>query len=367
MTSLDFAPLGDPNPVVPPARFHPPVRRHKFSGTVRLLFQVAGYPALLIVIYQLGSISLNSIVRSGRGEASTLAPDLPILLCVFIAVATIVLIVVQVRSGRRRLLAFPPEVSVAAELPQFALANNLSYTGVTSDPDYPGALFGLPEAVNKVTTDHLQPTSGREFDIGTLEYTINKGKQQRLQAFGYIAVRLDRALPNMVLSSIANRQQGVSELPPIDGSQKLQLEGDFNEYFTLYCPKGYERDALYFFTPDLMELLIDEVGDFDVEVVDDWFFVYSPRPFTSVGVHTWERLFRIVDIVGAKAAEQAEHYSDPNATVAGSVAPAGARLQEHRGLLFTGTLLGICAYIAALWGIWSLLMLVFPAGAPLPD
>ena len=38
-------------------------------------------------------------------------------------------------------------------------------------------------------------------------------------------------------------------------TQVLSLEGDFDRYFTLYCPKEYERDALYVFTPDLMALL----------------------------------------------------------------------------------------------------------------
>lgn len=42
----------------------------------------------------------------------------------------------------------------------------------------------------------------------------------------------------------------------------LSLEGDFDRYFTLYCPGDYERDALYVFTPDLLALLIDESRHF---------------------------------------------------------------------------------------------------------
>ena len=46
--------------------------------------------------------------------------------------------------------------------------------------------------------------------------------------------------------------------------QVLSLEGDFNRYFTLYCPRQYERDALYVFTSDLISLLNDEADPFDV-------------------------------------------------------------------------------------------------------
>lgn len=48
--------------------------------------------------------------------------------------------------------------------------------------------------------------------------------------------------------------------------QVLSLEGDFDRYFTPYCPKQYERDALSVFTPDLMALCIDEAAPFDIEI-----------------------------------------------------------------------------------------------------
>jgi hypothetical protein len=91
--------------------------------------------------------------------------------------------------------------------------------------------------------------------------------------------------------------------------QTLSLEGDFNEHFTLYAPKEYERDALYIFTPDLMALLIDNVSKFDVEVIDDQLFVYGSE-FRLVDENVWRRIFAIITNVGQKTISQTDYYAD---------------------------------------------------------
>ena len=124
------------------------------------------------------------------------------------------------------------------------------------------------------------------------------------------------ALPHMVLDATANNGLfGTSTLPiSFDRAQVLSLEGDFDRYFTLYCPRDYERDALYVFTPDLLALLIDESRHFDVEIVDDWMFVYSATRFDMTDPGTLRRLFRIVDTVGAKTLRQTARYADGRAS-----------------------------------------------------
>ena len=56
--------------------------------------------------------------------------------------------------------------------------------------------------------------------------------------------------------------------------------------------------------------MIDEASPFDVEIVDDWMFVYSSRPFRSTAPAAYERLFRIAATVGGKALSQSRRYSD---------------------------------------------------------
>ena len=97
---------------------------------------------------------------------------------------------------------------------------------------------------------------------------------------------------------------------PIARDQQLSLEGDFDIHFRLYCPTGYERDALYVMTPDLMALLIDDAGDLDAEIVDDVFYLYSNDAFDVNDPALWQRLASIRAILGAKALSQTERYAD---------------------------------------------------------
>ena len=82
------------------------------------------------------------------------------------------------------------------------------------------------------------------------------------------------------------------------------------------------------FTPDLMALLIDETSAFDIEIVDNWMFVYATRPFDLLDPAVWQRLDRIVERVGTKTLSQTERYADerilhPRLDI---VAPQGRRM-----------------------------------------
>jgi hypothetical protein len=145
-----------------------------------------------------------------------------------------------------------------------------------------------------------------------------------------------------------------SNLPvSFDRSQVLHLEGDFDQHFTLYAPKEYERDALYVFTPDLMALLIDETGDFDVEIVDDWMFIYSARPFNLLSPVTYERMRRIVATVGAKTLRQTARYADERVgdRLVNQVAPQGRRLKRRTSVFAT-----VIVVAAALFWLWNNLL-----------
>ena len=143
-------------------------------------------------------------------------------------------------------------------------------------------------------------------------------------------MRLDRPLPHILLESTANDQNSTGALPvSVDRSQRLSLEGDFDKHFTLYAPADYEADALYIFAPDLMALLIDEVGVSHVEIIDDWLFVYSPDDFTRLDAAGYERLYRMIDVLQAKALRQTRAYQDERAAPV-TVAPQGSRMKPGK-------------------------------------
>ncbi|MEO7006810.1 MAG: hypothetical protein ABI275_04550 [Terrimesophilobacter sp.] len=266
-------------------------------------------------------------------------------------VVVIAIVVVLVRA------VLPPQGKWSrwTRLDRFARANGLTFlpSGV---PTYPGAIFGLGQA--RLATDHLATTSGRYLDLGNYRYSTGSGDDRTTHQWGFLALKLDQALPHMVLDARANNGLfGTSTLPiSFDRAQVLSLEGDFDRYFRLYCPTGYERDALYVFTPDLLALLIDESRHFDVEIVDDWMFVYSAARFDMTDSGTLRRLFRIVDTVGAKTLRQSARYSDPRSS-SDMVAPAGQRLR--RGMPAAAVVVAVIALVifgANAFGLLSTLL-----------
>lgn len=234
---------------------------------------------------------------------------------------------------------------------RFARANGFSFSPADPDPGYPGAIFQVGDS--RQATEHFRTVEGRFLDFGNYQYTTGSGKNRTTRIWGFLAIELDRKLPHMVLDSKANNGLfGGTNLPAtFDKDQILSLEGDFEEYFTLYCPKEYERDALYVFTPDLMALLIDNAAPFDVEIIDAWMFVYSSSAFPAAQPAVYQRLLRIVETVGAKTLTQTDRYQDDRAAApfaANIVAPQGTRLKRS---VSVGAII-LIVVAALIWG-WS--------------
>jgi hypothetical protein len=191
----------------------------------------------------------------------------------------------------------------------FAHDNNLTYVAKEVDPEFEGIIFSSGHS--RRLYDRFQSD---DFEIGNYRYTVQHGKSSTTYKYGYIRIKLQRHVAHMLLDGKSNNTNifgaSLSNLPlTMNKDQTLSLEGDFNEHFTLYAPKEYERDALYIFTPDLMALLIDNVSKFDVEVIDDQLFVYGSE-FHLVDENVWRRIFAIITNVGQKTISQTDYYAD---------------------------------------------------------
>ena len=247
--------------------------------------------------------------------------------------------------------------SLTGRLPAFAAMNGLAFTARASSPSYPGTLFRFGSEAK--VRNRLRSTSGRYFDLGDLTYLEQPGDARSQKNWGFLAVHLGRPLPHMVLEATLSGFPGWRLPFEFDRTQVLALEGDFGRHFTLYCPTGYERDALYVFAPDLMSLLVEHADGLHVEVIDEWLFVYAPRTFKGESVEEYERLFAIIGVVGAKAVRQTAHYVDERVTrgegrsVALAVSRLGWRLREagrdQGGWLLAGTgtgfILGVVCFV----------------------
>lgn len=278
-------------------------------------------------------------------EGGTALTGVIVLVTIWVAFVAISVLIVRsvVRGGRWERWY---------RLDNFARANGMIFSPTDADPQYPGAIFQIGRA--RASVDHLRSASDRFVDYGNYRYTTGSGKNQSTRTWGFMALQLDRALPNMVLDSRANNGLFGSNLPAFfTKDQILHLEGNFDQYFTLYCPKEYERDALYVFTPDLMALLIDTAAPFDVEIVDQWMFVYSSSAFDLRQPAIHQRLLGIVDTVGAKTLTQTDRYSDERVGdfSANTVAPQGRRLK--RGVSVGAIVLVVGVVVLWFWPFFA--------------
>jgi hypothetical protein len=296
---------------------------------VFLVFFIGIFAAIMIGV-------IAALATSGTDGGSDGIPGL-IFAAVFIGLAAFI-IVKHFGSGG--------SWSKWMRLSEFAAANGLQFRSSSANPNYSGMIFHLGDS--RSARNHLNSTTGRFFDLGSFRYSTGSGKSRSTHDWGFLALNLDRQLPNMVLDSKENNTLFGSDLPiTFKRDQILSLEGDFDKHFTLYCPREYEQDALYVFTPDLMALLIDDAGSFDVEIVDDWMFIYSPHAFAPLDAANYARLFTIVQTVGTKTVSQTANYHDDRvgSATANIVAPQGQRLRHGTSI---GALI-IGGAIAAFW------------------
>ncbi|MEO8528151.1 MAG: hypothetical protein ABI435_03650, partial [Pseudolysinimonas sp.] len=251
--------------------------------------------------------------------------------------------------------------SLVTQLPAFAAANGLAFTPSGAGLKYPGSVFRMGGArpVNRLTA-----RSGRFFEIGDIQMGSStsvlpeSAESQGGLIWGYIAIDLGRNLPHIVLEPRLDDDDYTPIAPMLpDHDQVLSLEGDFDQSFTLYCPREYERDALYIFAPDLMGLFVDWAAGLSAEIVDQWLFIYAFRPFSGSTAADYERAFRVTELIGDKAERQTRQYVDERSVVPRAVARPGQRLRRDpsRWVSWTLPALRIGGSIGAALGVLSLL------------
>lgn len=229
-----------------------------------------------------------------------------------------------------------------ARLVLLARENGWDHESVAHPPR--GALFAF--GAERTVHDRMRLRRAPRVEIADYSVRVDNGKSSTTVRYAYLAIALPQALPHIVLDAVATSRGRRSPLVLSDGfapDQRLSLEGDFDEHFRLFAPKGYEQDALYLFTPDIMALFIDLAGAYDVEIIDGWLHLYGlPATLTEPTPQRWEATFALIDALDAKL-EQWERWRDGSkkshapkgapralARPKPGVAAAGARLRPVR-------------------------------------
>ncbi|WP_345751852.1 hypothetical protein [Microbacterium rhizophilus] len=289
---FEARPLLDPVDRQDVRRFHEELkRRFPTSGANVVVIVVLGVIFVPVVLVVLGIFAtvIGSFVRDGRGLIA-----LPFLLVILAGLSVAVWAIVRHVLGGRRERRY--------RLDRFARANGLAYIPKLDAPPLPGLIFD--DGHSRVATDLLRGEQPRFVEFANYQYTTGSGKNQQTHRWGYVAIHTGTPLPHIVLDAVGNNSVFGSNLPArFAKAQRLSLEGDFDRYFTLYCPEGYERDALYLFTPDVMARFVDSAAQLDVEIIDEWLFLYTGRPVSTTDPATWAWLFSAVSALTDKLAQ----------------------------------------------------------------
>lgn len=206
---------------------------------------------------------------------------------------------------------------------RFAADNNFEYT-TNIEPHEAGAIFNIGHSkhADAVVSGLYK---GKPFWFGSYYYTVGSGKNSRTVVTGVLNVALPRAVPYVIVDGNQNRMNAAAG---IDKSQQLVLEGDFNNYFKVYCPKDYERDVLYFLTPELMQALVDMDDSFDAEIKGTELYFYT-RDLVRPTAQVVTNLFTLIDKVGGEIVENTQRYQDYRIDKKfGTIAASGLTLKK---------------------------------------
>ncbi len=201
------------------------------------------------------------------------------------------------------------ELNEIALARKFAAANKLQFYRDLSQTGYLGTPFRI-----RVYVPYTMRSHGDLFiEFGQLrpDWQSRRSHGSRTQTF--MRFKLPMSLPHIVLRS---RRSETNVLDGVGESVKLKLEGQFGDMFDLYVPKGYERDALYVFTPDVMVRFIDATPNFDCEIIGDELYFYSSQKINFLNPANLSKLIAIFNHVMEKFARQSSKYRDERIEVA---------------------------------------------------
>ncbi|MFI5271295.1 MAG: hypothetical protein ACHQT9_04620, partial [Candidatus Saccharimonadales bacterium] len=82
-------------------------------------------------------------------------------------------------------------------------------------------------------------------------------------------------LPNLLMINKKSKLGGLDITDAFDEKHTISLEGDFNDYFTLYANQNNEIEAREVFTPDTMALMEDNSKHYSVEFGGNRVYIYA--------------------------------------------------------------------------------------------
>jgi hypothetical protein len=167
---------------------------------------------------------------------------------------------------------------VASFLKRFAEQIGFSYQDEGDILSVEGTIFnyGRKQNISKIISGKYFGKDTRFFIFAT---TIGSGKQRHKEYYSVLEIAFNTLLPDILLYSKHSSNEFATMFLRNEG--RISLEGDFNEYFNLYTPKDYEVETFQIFTPDVMQMFIDNGKELSVEMFKDKVYLYFPAEVSS--------------------------------------------------------------------------------------
>lgn len=231
-----------------------------------------------------------------------------------------------------------------ARINKFALQNGAKFTFLKEGSTEEGLIFGKGHS-RKLYFIIDFPSGLR---VANYEYVTGYGKSAQVNHWTYARMQLDRHVPNMILDAKSNNLFGrISNLPvAYKRTQIERINAELDKFYTFYTPEGYEQDAYYIFTPDVIEALVDSKGRYDIEIVDDKLYFYSETEVDLSKKESWELMLAVIKPIGKELREQTDYYKDTQAGVSRSADAVALRGQRLRRRLSISAIIIVACVIA---------------------
>ena len=194
---------------------------------------------------------------------------------------------------------------------------------------------------------------GETFTLGH-HIIINKRNQNKIELyppFVFARVGLPRKVPHIMLLNKKSRIIPVRDASAARTNAALKLEGDYANQFQLICPRNYERDALYIFTPDVIASIYDFAADAEIELIDDQLFLYTRGQATFRRPEKLIALFDVLRRLNQRFDKQTKRYCDARADRAVASVAADARRLRITSWSWLATLWAAVVVALIVWQV----------------
>jgi hypothetical protein len=203
-----------------------------------------------------------------------------------------------------------------AFLQEFATTNNFTFDKAGSVDETYGSIFR--EYGSQSVSDVVSGTySNSSFKLFLYELRVGSGRNQHVYEDTVIELDLHGQLPNLLMVNKKSHFNELNLAKSFGIQNKFSLEGDFNQFFTLYGQPDNQIEALEVFSPDTMALMEFESKHYNVEFAGNRIYIYVNGFIHDI--NTLNQVFMLAKKLTDKIAPLAGRLQNDSAIIASPI------------------------------------------------